>query len=242
MALPTLPPLLISPAATAPPLPDAVATPPLPALAMSVNCAAAVRMPRTAVTAPAKMPFPYFICTCPPQACPSQKDAMFGCERLADERQVVVATARIGDSSAAVGRHPNIGQVGDRTAIHADGAYRVANADGVAGVATAVHVAQGNRATVCARGGHATVAGARDVGDALILSEKVPDQAHVNTPFDSTLLNRPPVAATSNRRIATSPRFIRTLPSFPRAVNARDSPQWSRARYPQRDSNPRSSP
>src|SRR5215218_3130237 len=38
MALPALPPLLTSPIATAPPLADAEATPPLPADAVSVNC------------------------------------------------------------------------------------------------------------------------------------------------------------------------------------------------------------
>src|SRR5918994_682855 len=38
MALPALPPLLTSPMATAPPFAEAVATPPLPAEAVSVNC------------------------------------------------------------------------------------------------------------------------------------------------------------------------------------------------------------
>src|SRR5215216_2404111 len=38
MALPALPPLLTSPIDTAPPLAEAVATPPLPAEAISVNC------------------------------------------------------------------------------------------------------------------------------------------------------------------------------------------------------------
>src|SRR5215218_6623950 len=38
MALPALPPLLTSPIAAAPPLADAVATPPFPAEAVSVNC------------------------------------------------------------------------------------------------------------------------------------------------------------------------------------------------------------
>src|SRR5262245_2870719 len=40
MALPALPPLFTSPIATAPPLAEAVATPPLPAEAVSVNCIA----------------------------------------------------------------------------------------------------------------------------------------------------------------------------------------------------------
>src|SRR5262245_26726431 len=38
MALPALPPLLMSPVLTAPPLAEAVATPPLPAEAVSVYC------------------------------------------------------------------------------------------------------------------------------------------------------------------------------------------------------------
>src|SRR5918995_1887871 len=119
----------------------AVATPPLPALAVSVTCAVAALTPRTAVTAPAKTPFPYFICTCPPQACPSQKDAVFGRERLADECQVVIATARIGDGRAAIGRYADVRQVGDRPTVYANSPHGIADADRVASVATAVHVA-----------------------------------------------------------------------------------------------------
>jgi hypothetical protein len=52
MALPALPPLLTSPIATAPPLADAVATPPLPALAISTFWAAAFLRLTAAYRAP----------------------------------------------------------------------------------------------------------------------------------------------------------------------------------------------
>src|SRR5687767_9310536 len=106
----------MSPADTAPPLPEAVATPPLPADAMSLpsSCAKAIDFaPRTAVTAPAKIPFPYFICPCPPLGRPFPKGRYVGREWLADECQVVVPTARISNGRAAIGRHPNVGQIGN---------------------------------------------------------------------------------------------------------------------------------
>src|SRR5262245_14817456 len=55
MALPALPPLLILPMLTAPPLADAVATPPLPAEAMSEVWAATLVTPRRPAAAPARM-------------------------------------------------------------------------------------------------------------------------------------------------------------------------------------------
>src|SRR3954471_7682347 len=53
MALQTLPPLLMFPTETAPPLAEAVATPPFPAEAVSMNCAAALPTPAKPTAAPA---------------------------------------------------------------------------------------------------------------------------------------------------------------------------------------------
>src|SRR3954467_15241049 len=53
MALQTLPPLLMFPTETAPPLAEAVATPPFPAEAVSVNCAAALPTPARPTATPA---------------------------------------------------------------------------------------------------------------------------------------------------------------------------------------------
>src|SRR5262245_36533766 len=91
MALPTFPPLLMSPAETAPPLPAAVATPPLPAAAVSMYCAATCLTPTTAVKAPARTPFTYFIDSALPRPSPSQNDAKFKSERLAHKGEVGVA-------------------------------------------------------------------------------------------------------------------------------------------------------
>src|SRR3712207_3945102 len=55
MALPVLPPELMLPIETAPPLAEAVAVPPLPAAAMS-SCAAAPAVPNRLATAPAIVP------------------------------------------------------------------------------------------------------------------------------------------------------------------------------------------
>src|SRR3954452_6615054 len=52
MALQTLPPLLMFPTETAPPLAEAVATPPFPAEAVSMNWAAALPTPARPATVP----------------------------------------------------------------------------------------------------------------------------------------------------------------------------------------------
>ena len=80
-----------------------------------------------------------------------------------DNGQVVVAAGCIGNGRTAIGRHANVGHVGDVSTVDHDRATRsVADADGAASIAAAVDVTDGDRAAVGGSVRDAAVAGARD--------------------------------------------------------------------------------
>ena len=140
----------------------------------------------------------------PPRHCARKSD-------LADECQVVIATTRIGNGSSAVGGHAdsvNSATEPRRRRPTPRCRRRLSHCR----VTAAVDVAERNRATVRARGSDATVTRACSVSVACVIpAEKVANQAHRNTPrFDSAVrVESSPVAATSTRLIATSPRFMK---------------------------------
>src|SRR3954451_7145230 len=77
MALQTLPPLLMLPAETAPPLAEDVATPPFPAEAVSMYCAATLPTPARPTTAPATTALTCLFTYSPPYF-PTERPALRG--------------------------------------------------------------------------------------------------------------------------------------------------------------------